>query len=239
MSFSNIHFILFKPQLPENIGASARALKNFKFRNLSVVLPKIAFPNKKAFATSVGAKNIIQSCKIYDNFEKSIKNFNCIIATTARIRNKNFKYISVKNLKNINYKKKVAFIFGPEGSGLSNHELSYANYIIKLPTNPKFESLNLSHSIIILCYELFKLLNKNSKKDIISSKIKLVKKNDLMKLTNFLINSLDKKGFLQPIEKRKIMIENIRLIFHKMNLSEKETRILSSILGYLIKKKVN
>ena len=161
MSFSNVHFILFKPQLPENIGACARALKNFKFRNLSVVLPKIPFPNKKALVTSVGAKNIIQSCKIYDNFEKSIKDFSCIIATTARTRNKNFKYISVKNLKNINYKKKIAFIFGPEASGLSNHELRYANYIIKLPTNPKFKSLNLSHSIIILCYELFKLLNKN------------------------------------------------------------------------------
>ena len=60
-----------------------------------------------------------------------------------------------------------------------------------------------------------------------------------MKLTNYLLNSLDKIGFLQPIEKRKAMIENIRSIFLKMNLSEKETRILSSILGSLIKKKVN
>ena len=56
MSFSNVHFILYKPQLPENIGACARALKNFNFRNLSVVSPKISFPNKKALATSVGAK---------------------------------------------------------------------------------------------------------------------------------------------------------------------------------------
>ena len=239
MSFSNIHFILYKPQLPENIGACARALKNYNFKNLSVVLPKVSFPSKKALATSVGAKNIIQSCKIYNNFEESIKNFNCVIATTARIRKKNYKYISVKNLKNINYKKKVAFIFGPESSGLSNHELSYANYIIKLPTNPRFESLNLSHSIIILCYELFKLLNKNSNKDLKFNKAKLVKKNDLIKLTNYLLNSLDKIGFLQPIEKRKAMIENIRSIFLKMNLSEKETRILSSILGSLIKKKVN
>jgi len=82
-------------------------------------------------------------------------------------------------------------------------------------------------------------LNKNVKKCSVSSKVKLVKKKDLIKLTNFLLNSLDNIGFLQPIEKRKIMIENIRSIFMKMNLSEKETRILSSILGSLIKKKVN
>ena len=82
-------------------------------------------------------------------------------------------------------------------------------------------------------------MNKNVKKCSVSSKVKLVKKKDLIKLTNFLLNSLDNIGFLQPVEKRKIMIENIRSIFMKMNLSEKETRILSSILGSLIKKKVN
>ena len=239
MSFKNVHFILYKPQLPENIGACARALKNFKFKNLSVVSPKKKFPDKRTLATAVGAKNIIQSCKVYQNFEDSIKNFNCVIATTARVRNKNFKNISVKNLKNIDFSKKVAFIFGQESSGLSNKELSYANHVIKLPTNPKFESLNLSHSVIILCYELYRLLNDKNDKVSFSKKVKLVKKNDLIKLTNFLLGSLDKIGFFQPKEKKKSMIENIRSIFFKMNLSEKETRILSSILGSLIKKKVN
>ena len=162
-----------------------------------------------------------------------------MIATTARVRNKNFKNISVKNLKDIDFSKKVAFIFGQESSGLSNKELSYANHVIKLPTNPKFESLNLSHSLIILCYELYKLLDYKNDKIYFSKKVKLVKKNDLIKLTNFLLNSLDKIGFFQPKEKKKSMIENIRSIFFKMNLSEKETRILSSILGSLIKKKVN
>ena len=237
MSFKNIHFILYKPQLPENIGACARALKNFKFKNLSIVLPKKTFPDKRTLATAVGAKNIIQSCKVYSNFEDSIKNFNCVIATTARTRNKNFKNISVKNLKSIDFSKKVAFIFGQEASGLSNKELSYANHVIKLPTNPKFESLNLSHSLIILCYELYNILNKKNNKIYLSKKVKLVKKNDLLKLTNFLLNSLDEIGFFQPKEQRKSMIENIRSIFFKMNLSEKETRILSSILGSLINKK--
>ncbi len=239
MSFSNVHFILYKPQLPENIGACARALKNFKFKNLSLVNPKRTFPNQRTLATSVDAKNIINSCKVYNNFDESIKDSNCIIATTTRIRNKNFKYISIKDLAKINYNKKVMFVFGPEASGLSNNELSYANYVIKIPTNPKFESLNISHSLIIICYELFKILNKDKKINRSSKKVKLVKKDNLLKLTNFLLKNLDSMGFLQPIAKRKNMIENIRTIFLKMNLSEKETRILSSILGSLINKKVN
>ncbi len=93
MSFSNVHFILFKPQLAENIGACARALKNFNFTKLKLVSPKINFPNEKVFATSVGAKDIINSSKVYSNFEDAIKNINCVIATSSRIRKKNYKYI--------------------------------------------------------------------------------------------------------------------------------------------------
>ena len=198
---------------------------------------KKKFPNSRTVATAVGAKNIIQSCKVYDNFENSIKNFHYVIATSARIRNKNFKFLSLKNLNKIDFKKKIAFVFGPESSGLSNNQLNYANYIIKIPTNSKFESINLSHSVILICYEIFMLLNKNNKKNLSSKKVKMVKKDELFKLTDFLINSLDKIGFLQPKEKRKNMIENIRSIFLKMNLSEKETRVLSSIIGTLINKK--
>ena len=73
MSFSNVHFILFKPQLAENIGACARALKNFNFTKLKMVSPKISFPNEKILATSVDAKDIIKSSKIYKNQFKSNK----------------------------------------------------------------------------------------------------------------------------------------------------------------------
>ena len=104
MSFSNVHFILFKPQLAENIGACARALKNFNFTKLKLVSPKISFPNEKVFATSVGAKDIINSSKIYSNFEDAIKDTNCVIATSSRIRKKNYKYLSINELKKIDFK---------------------------------------------------------------------------------------------------------------------------------------
>ena len=90
MSFSNVYFVLFKPQLSENIGACARALKNFNFKNLAIVSPKINFPNEKIFATCVGAKDIINSTKIYNNFEDSIKDVHCVIATSSRMRKKNY-----------------------------------------------------------------------------------------------------------------------------------------------------
>ncbi len=239
MSYSNVHFILFKPQLPENIGACARALKNFNFSKLKLVSPKINFPDEKVFATSVGAKDIIDASNVYSNFEDAIKNVNCVIATSSRIRKKNYKYLSINELKKIDFKKKIAIVFGPEASGLTNSELSYANYVIKLPTNNKFQSLNLSHCVILLCYEIFKILNKKIKKFNSRYKNKLINKKDLNKFVNFLVNSLDQIGFLQPNHKRKSMIDNIRTIFHKMNLSDKEMRVLLGIFGSLKNKKVN
>ena len=72
MNFNNISFILHKPQLSENIGLCARAMKNFGFNNLSVIEPKPMFPNDKIIATSVGAKDIIKKTKVYPNLEKSL-----------------------------------------------------------------------------------------------------------------------------------------------------------------------
>ena len=151
MSSNNITFILHKPQLSENIGACARGMKNFNFQKLSVIDPKPIFPNDKILATSVGAKNIINKSKIFENLEPALKNIDYVIATSARFRNKNIKHIQLEDLKKIDFTKKVAFLFGSEASGLSNNEISYANYTLQIPTNPEFKSLNLSHSLIIIC----------------------------------------------------------------------------------------
>ena len=237
MSFSNVHFILFKPQLAENIGACARALKNFNFTKLKLVSPKISFPNEKVYATSVGARDIIKSSKIYNNFEDAIKDVDCVIATSSRIRKKNYKYLSLSKLKKIDFKKKIAIIFGPEASGLTNNELSYANYLIKLPTNNNFQSLNLSHCVILFCYEISKILNKKTNRFNSRYKSKPINKKNLNKFVNFLISSLDQIRFLQPNHKRKSMIQNLRTIFHKMNLSNKEMRLLLGIFSSLKDKK--
>ena len=150
MSFSNISFILNKPQLSENIGSSARAIKNFNFKKLIVIDPRPMFPNDKILATSVGAKEIIKKTKVYNNLERAVNKFDYLIATTSRFRNKNIKHITLNDLNKINFNKKVGFVFGSEASGLSNNEISYANCTLQIPTNPKFKSINLSHSIIII-----------------------------------------------------------------------------------------
>ena len=157
-----IGFILVKPQLGENIGSCARALKNFGFSKLDLVEPRDGWPNTKARMTSVGAYDIIKKSKIFKNTLDSIKQYDLVFATSARKRDINKKHISISNFSKIikkNKKSKIGIIFGPEDSGLSNQDLSYSNYVVKIPTSKKFSSINLSHSVIIICYEIFSLLN--------------------------------------------------------------------------------
>ncbi len=236
MNKNNITFILHKPQLSENIGACARAIKNFNFKKLVLIDPKPLFPNDKIFATSVGAKNIINNCKTYQNLEKSLEKNDIIIATSARSRNKNVKHISLKDLKKIDFKKKIAFLFGPEASGLSNNEISYANYTLQIPSNPEFQSINLSHSLIIIAQHVSSLINTNSKQFKKSKKIKNASKKEIQAMINLCINNLNNINFFKNIDKKPIMLQNLRNIFYRMELSDKETRILSSVFASLAKK---
>ena len=235
MSKNNISFILHKTQLSENIGACARAIKNFNFSKLIMIDPKPIFPNDKILATAVGAKNIINQTKVYSNLEKALDDIDILIATSSRFRNKNIKHINLDGLKKIDFKKKVAFLFGSEASGLSNEEISYSNYTLQIPSNTEFKSLNLSHSLIIIAQIISSILEKKQKKFSKSNKIKIASKKEIQLMINLCIKNLEKKNFFRPKEKKPIMLENLRNIFHKMELSSKETRILTSIFAQLKK----
>ena len=236
MSFNNISFILHQPQLSENIGACARAVKNFNFKKLVIVKPKPIFPNDKILATSVGAKDLIVNAKIYETLESAVKKVDYVIATSARFRNKNIKHIKLEDLKKIDFSKKIAFLFGSEASGLSNNEISYANYTMQIPTNPDFKSLNLSHSVIIVAHTVANIISLKRVKYSKSKKVSVASKRDVQAMTNLCIKKLEERSFFKPLEKRPIMLENLRSIFYKMELSEKETRILSSVFASLAKK---
>ncbi len=232
-------FILVKPQLGENIGATARSLKNFGFKNLILTSPRDEWPNIKAKATSVGAFDILKKTKVLSSTKFAVKNFDIIFSFSARKRDINKKHINMINflkiLKNVKFKK-IGFMFGPEASGLTNYDLSFSNYIVQIPSSPKFKSLNLSHSVSLVCYEIFKmnnyrLLNQSSFRKEIGKKGKLTQLLDLLK------SNLDKKNFFKPLEKRNSMITNINNLFYRMEPNNKELRILASLIASLSKNK--
>jgi tRNA/rRNA methyltransferase len=234
-------FILVKPQLGENIGACARSLKNFGFSKLNIVSPKQVWPNNKAKVTSVGAFDIIKKAKIFNNTHDAIGQYDIIISLSARRRDINKKHITINQFLKIIQEKnntKFALMFGPEASGLSNNDLSLSNYVLQIPTSKKFKSLNLSHSLTVICYEIFKIINyKKLKKT--GKNLKISSKNKISSLIFHLEKLLDKKGFFVPVEKKHSMIMNINNLFYRLEPNDKEVRILASIISSLSKKNIN
>ncbi len=234
-------FILIKPQLGENIGACARSLKNFGFSKLHIVSPKQPWPNNKAKVTSVGAYDIVKKTKIYNNTQDAISDFNIVISLSARKRDINKKHISINQfLKIIKSKKNTNFglMFGPEASGLSNYDLSLSNFVLHIPTSKKFKSLNLSHSLTIICYEIYKLMN-FSKFEKGVKNIKISSKNKISSFLLHLEKLLEKKSFFVPSEKKHSMVLNINNLIYRLEPNDKELRILASIISSLGKKNIN
>jgi len=163
---------LVEPSHPGNIGATARAIKNMGFQNLSLINPK-NFPNDEAFYRAKGAKDILENVKIYEDLSAPIKDATLIFGTSARTRtipwptktSSELSIILKKALESSNAK--ICFIFGREISGLSNDELQMCDYHIKIPTDEDFSSINLSHAVQIISYVLkMELDNINSIQEI-------------------------------------------------------------------------
>ena len=232
-NFSPI-IILFEPQLEENIGATARAMLNFNFHNIRII-KKGWKPSKVTFKNSAKADEILKNAKVFNNLEDAINDLHYIFATSNRKRDLNTDVVNLKKGARIinNYKNfKVGILFGPERSGLTNEAISLCDKIIEIPLNQNFKSLNLAQSVLLVVYELFNL---NLCK-INSVKKKKTKKKELLIFFKVLQNYLEKGNFFKVKEKKKIMMRNIKTIFNKSELTEKEIKILLGIVKNLTKK---
>ena len=223
----NPTIILVRPQLSENIGMAARAMDNFGLSKLFIVNPRDGWPSKKAETSAKHADKIINKAKVYNHLDDAVSNFDLVIATSNRKRfltKKTYDNFNILQKKIIDFKS-IAILFGPENSGLSNQDIRLANFLFNIPTNNSNKSLNLSHAVSLMSYELSKL-NKISTNEKLPSFDSKVSKLELSNFLNFLINDLDSSGFFRPEEKKASMIDNIYSIYNKISLSKKELRML-------------
>jgi tRNA/rRNA methyltransferase len=232
MSLKNISIVLVKPQIGENIGATARVMKNFGLNSLSIVSPKEQWPNRKAIYTSVKASDIIHKTKVFNSTKDALAKSDIVFATTARVRNINKKILPLSDaIKIINTsKKKISILFGPENAGLSNEDLISSNYLLKIPTDKKYESLNLSHAVSVVAYCLYSSRLKRIKYEN-TDKSEIASQKDLYKFYDFLIGNLENTGFFRPIEKKPFMVKSIKNIFAKQLLTLRELRTLMGIFS--------
>ena len=158
MTVPDICFILYKPAVPGNIGASARAMKTMGFSELRLIDPADHLSDE-AKMMAHGSHDILENCRVYDSYDEAVADISFVICTTAKKRSAKVDYIPAPRLAQFIAGKsavtgKIAIVFGSEESGLPNEILLKANVGVTIPMATGYPSLNLSQAVMTIAYEL-------------------------------------------------------------------------------------
>lgn len=155
----NIYFVLIEPRDPGNIGASARAMKNMGFKNLSLVNPPDVITEKERWLAH-NSVEILESAQTYNTLAEAVSNKSFVAGTSRRKGKKRGMILHVeegaKRLAELGRNNRVAVLFGREDRGLYNEEVDECGLLLNIPANPRHPSLNLSHAVMVVAYELAK-----------------------------------------------------------------------------------
>jgi tRNA/rRNA methyltransferase len=234
--------ILSHPQLGENIGAAARAMKNFGLADLRLIRPRDPWPNEKARHMAAGAAELLEHVRLFDSADKALGDLQLVFATTARERGvakpvvtppEAARQLRAAVAKGI----RAGVLFGGERAGLDNDEVSLATAIVTIPT-AEFSSLNLAQSVMLLCYEWFRAGDETPHVRIDHGPIaKKATRKEMFDLFEHLEGELLRSGFLYPPSKETPMIRHMRALLNRANLTDQEVRTIRGMIVALAKGK--
>ena len=153
-----IHFILYRPGVPGNVGASARAIKVMGFRKLHLIDP-CDHLREEARTLAHGSADILESASVYHSFEEAVMDMDLVICTTAKGRSAKHEYHSSRDIGRYLENKQdrlrnVGIVFGTEESGLPNQVILQSDLAMSIPMAAPYPSLNLSQAVMVTAYEL-------------------------------------------------------------------------------------
>ena len=228
IALENVAIVLVQPQIPENIGAVARAMHNMGLHRLVLVDPKNCDAdrmNKTATGTST---KVLDGMDIYQDLREALAPFQYLVGTTARIGTSRPALTKPRSLAHqlipISQNNLVAILFGPEDRGLSNDQLRFCHTIATVPT-AFFSSLNLAQAVVIVCYELFLATDEAHQDTPVS---RLANSFELEGMYDHLRAMLSKIGFLDPQNPEHWLL-NIRRFLSRVPLRAREVRIIRGV----------
>ena len=231
--------ILVRPQLGENIGMVARAMLNTGLVNLRLVSPRDGWPSETADAAASGAVEVLERVRLYDTTQDAIADLQRVYATSTRPRDLVKEILEPREAaarlrRAVVEGEKTGLLFGPERSGLRNDDLALADAVVTVPLNPSFSSLNLAQAVLILGYEWHRTVCDAGTARLERNGARRATKAEMENFMARLEGELDTSGFLWPVEKRPGMVNNLRALFGRMDLTEPEVNTLHGIVSALL-----
>lgn len=230
----NIRVVLVGTTHPGNIGAAARALKTMGLRELYLVDPR-QYPHSEATAMASGADDLLAQAQVAASLEEALADCALVFGASARLRNIPWPLVEPPQCASeavaAAASGKVALVFGRERTGLSNAELERCNYLVHIPANPEYSSLNLAASVQVLAYEMRMAARAREGEQVVSERdYPLATGEELEGLYGHLEQALQDIGFLDPANPRQLM-RRLRRLFNRARLDRMELNILRGMLA--------
>ena len=231
---NNIRIVLVQPTHPGNVGAVARAMKNLYLQALYLVAPD-GFPSAEASARAAGADDLLASASVCESLDQALDGCHLVIGSSARPRRIDWPELDPQacgeKLAATARRGPVALLLGRERSGLTNEELDRCHFLVRIPTNPGFASLNLAGAAHILAYEIERAYARTalSPAESRGNTPVSVGHAEMARFYRHLQEVLVHVGFLDPERPRLLMRRLIRL-FNRAAPNQNEMNILRGIL---------
>ena len=218
--------VLYRPQLPENIGAVARAACNMGLSRLMVVQPENLDPQRLAKMATPAAAHILTQMAVYDDLAQALGSFQYIVGTTSRLGGVRQELLSPRQLAHrligLSSHNDIALLFGPENWGLTNQELPFCHALVTIPT-AACASLNLAQAVMVLAYEIFTAGAAAPRFE-----PRLANSQELESMYAMLKQSLVKINFISHQNPEHWML-NVRRLFARHGLRARETQVIKGI----------
>jgi tRNA/rRNA methyltransferase len=230
-----VRVVLCRPSHPGNIGASARAMKTMGIRDLRLVAP-VRFPAPEAQWMAAHADDVLARARIHPQLGDALADCVAAFALSARPREWSPQVLEARTAAATALERAadgpVAFVFGAESAGLTNEELLACQFLVHIPTDPDYRSLNLAQAVQVVCYELLVATGAPVPK---MRGEKLATVDDLEGLYAHLQEAATGSGFHDPAGGSKLP-ERLRRLFSRVPAMEREeVNILRGLLNALQK----
>lgn len=239
MNFDNVRVVLVGTTHPGNIGASARAMKNMGLERLLLVDPAL-YPHADATARASGADDVLAKAQVVKSLDAALTGCALIGGTSARRRNLTWPELDSRQFAvraaELSEHSKVALVFGRERSGLTNEELERCHFLVQIPTNPNYSSLNLAAAVQVLTYELRMAAGVAASERHPGRELPPALAEEMTRFYTHLEQVLIEVGFLDPNNPRHLM-RRLRRLFNRVQPDQIEVNILRGILTAVQKRK--
>jgi len=232
-ALANVRVVLVEPSHPGNIGAVARAMKTMGLTRLTLVRPE-RFPCAEATARASGADDVLCHAAVVDDLPAALADCCLVLGTSARRRTLEWPEMEpragARLLLEAAGEAPVAVVFGRERTGLTNSELDRCHYLLRIPTDSAYASLNLAAAVQVVAYEIRQAATASAEGETPPEEAREVASvAELEGLLRHFEATAVKVSFLDPTEP-KYLIRRLWRLFNRARLDRTEVNILRGFL---------